>query len=253
MRAGRGLSYRSPTESGSLAMGIDMEELPDQMSLSVLENRCAIEINKYRRREPSNDQYCLEIFHRAMIERDELAWDLMHRCFGTFVRSWLRNHPKRDIALRFESEENYVAETFKRFWQATERNQELEFRTLAAALQYLKASLNGAIMDTLRAYSRQKEIPLPEPGSPYQEEPAAAEPDDGLELWESIQSLLPAGRELRVAFLLFHDGLKPREIVRYCQEEFSEVKEVYRLRRNIIERLVRNLDQIRWRLSDEEK
>jgi DNA-directed RNA polymerase specialized sigma24 family protein len=231
---------------------IDMEELPDQMSLSALENRCAIEINKYRRRESSNDLYCLEIFRRAMMHHDDLAWDLMHRCFSPFVRAWLRNHPKHDLAMRFESEENYVAETFKRFWQATEHNAALEFRTLAAALQYLKASLNGAIMDTLRAYSRQKEVPLPEPGSPYPEEPAAEDTDDGLELWESIQSLLPGGRELRAAFLLFHDGLKPREIIHYCPQEFSDVKEVYRLRRNIIERLVRHLDQIRWRLSDEE-
>src|SRR5689334_4300205 len=177
-------------------MGIDMEKLPDQMSLSALENRCTIEINKYRRREPSNDLYCLEIFHRAMVQRNNLAWDLMHRCFSPFVRGWLRNHPKRDIAMRFESEENYIAETFKRFWQATEHNAELEFRTLAAALQYLKASLNGAIMDTLRAYSRQKEVPLPEPGSPYPEEPAAEDPGDDIELWESIKTLLPGGPEL---------------------------------------------------------
>ena len=70
-----------------------------------------------------------------MVQHDDFAWDLMHRCFGSFVRGWLRNHPKRDIAMRFESEENYVAETFKRFWQATEHNAALEFRTLAAAFR----------------------------------------------------------------------------------------------------------------------
>ena len=37
---------------------------------------------------------------------------------GWFV-GWLRRHPKRDIACRLDSEENYVAQTFERFWQAT--------------------------------------------------------------------------------------------------------------------------------------
>ncbi len=47
-------------------MGMDMEELPKNMSLSALADRCMSEINHYRRGEASSDQYCLEIFRRAM-------------------------------------------------------------------------------------------------------------------------------------------------------------------------------------------
>ena len=246
------LRFSSSSESSQIAYSSSSYKFVlSTLGLISLERRALKEIENYRRGKPSNDQYSLEIFRRAMIDRDDLAWDLMQRCFSPFVRSWLRNHPKRDIAMRFESEENYVAETFKRFWLATRHNPALEFRTLAAALQYLKASLNGAIIDTLRAYSRQKESPLPEPGGLYPEEVAKNNADEGLELWEIIKGLLPGRRELRLAFLLFHDGLKPREIVRYCPQEFSNVQEVYRLQRNIMDRLRRKLDQIRWRLNGE--
>jgi hypothetical protein len=34
---------------------------------------------------------------------------------------------------------------------------------------------------------------------------------------------------------------------------FSDVSEIYHLHRNILDRFKRNMDQIRWRLSDEEK
>ena len=51
-------------------MGIEMEDLPDQMSLSALADRCISEIQHYRRHEPYNDRYCLEIFHRAMVRHD---------------------------------------------------------------------------------------------------------------------------------------------------------------------------------------
>src|SRR6266496_2450646 len=47
-------------ESRSRAMGMDMEELPKNMSLSALADRCMSEINHYRRGEASSDQYCLE-------------------------------------------------------------------------------------------------------------------------------------------------------------------------------------------------
>ena len=61
--------------------------------------------------------------------------------------------------------------------------------------------------------------------------------------------MLPGEREQRLAYLLYHCGLKPREIVRFCPQEWSDVKEVYRMRRNIMERLLHHADQLRWRLS----
>ena len=60
--------------------------------------------------------------------------------------------------------------------------------------------------------------------------------------------MLSDEREKRLAYLLFHCGLKPREIIRFCPQEWSDVHEIYRLRRNIMARLLYNADQLRWRL-----
>jgi DNA-directed RNA polymerase specialized sigma24 family protein len=163
------------------------------------------------------------------------------------VRAWLRRHPKRAAACRLESEENYVAQAFERFWQSTTSNQRVGFSTLAAALQYLHASLHGAILDTLRAYARPREVSLPEPGEPG--EPQVEESSESSEVWEVLKTMLPNPREQRVAYLLFYCGLKPREIVRLCPQEWCTVYEIYRLRRTIMERLLRNADHLRWRLS----
>ena len=228
-------------------MSIEMEELPKNMSLSTLADRCMSEINNYRRGEPSSDQYAIELFRRALMQLDPLAWETVQQRFNEMMLRWMRSHPMRKAACRFDSEENYVAQAFTRFWRATVGNQAIEFRTLAAVLRYLRASLNGTILDTLRAYSRAQEMPLPEPGEPG--EPLAEGRDDGRELWEVIRSLIPDERQRRLAYLLFHCHLKPREIVRYCSLEFSEVQEIYRLRRIIVERLLRNADYIRWRLN----
>jgi hypothetical protein len=248
-------------------MGIQMDKPPGEMHLDSLTDCCMNEVNKYRRGEPHDDSYCLEIFRRAMLQHDERAWAVLHQRFHETMLGWLRRHPSGKLACQIESEQYYVDRSFERFWRATSHNQALEFSTLGAALYYLKASLNGEIMDTLRSHRRAREVALPDVGlsehSSWKEhessrqdggfaEPLADESDDGSELWEAIKSLLTSERELRVAYLLYHCNLKPREIVRYVPDEFDDVQEIYHLGRNIYERLMRNRDQLRWRLGGEE-
>jgi hypothetical protein len=209
--------------------------------------QCLRELDNYRRGEPYTDAYGVELFRRATVQGDQDAWAWMQQCFSGLVRGWLLRHPHREAACRLESEENYVAQTFERFWQATTLMHSIEFRTMASALQYLRACLNGTIVDTLRAYSRPRQIPLPEP-----EEPGELQLEDDSEsskVWDILKTILPNRGEQRLAYLLYHCGLKPREIVRFCPQEFSDVHEIYRLRRNIMERLLRNADQLRWQLN----
>src|SRR5947209_3474940 len=146
-------------------MGIRMDEALGQMNLSLLADRCSEEIKLHRRRETYDDRYCLEIFRRAIVQRVDQAWSVLQQHFGATVRIWLHSHASKDVALLRDSEENYIAQTFSRFWYAV-RDQHLEFTTVCAALSYLHATFNGIILDTLRFHLRvcSRERPLPEPG-----------------------------------------------------------------------------------------
>lgn len=220
------------------------------LKVSELAEQCLLEINAYRRGEPSTDVNGVELLRRATMWDDQEAWASLQQCLTEVVRGWLRRHPSREVAARLDSEENYVAQAFARFLQACTQSQQIEFRSFAAALQYLRASLNGALLDTLRAYGRPKEIPRPVLGEAR--EPWAEDGSEDQELWEVIRSHLPNQREQRLTYLLFHCGLGPREIVRFCPEEFCSVEDIYRLRRNIVERLLRHADTIRWQLDPRE-
>src|SRR5438067_8256776 len=137
-----------------------------ELSLTLLAAQCLRELDNYRRGEPCTDAYGLELLRRATFQNNQEAWAWVQHCFGGMVRGWLRRHPKREVACRLENEENYVAQTFERFWQATALTQKVAFNTLAAALRYLHLSLNGAILDSLRSNARSREVSLPEPGEP---------------------------------------------------------------------------------------
>jgi DNA-directed RNA polymerase specialized sigma24 family protein len=225
-------------------MSIGTHQALSQMKLTELADLCSDELHLRSSSEPTDGRYSLELLRRATVEQADQAWSLVQQCLSEPIRAWIRSHPYSDVALRHDSEEDLIAQTFSRFWYAV-HEQQLEFTRLSAALSYLRATLNGTLIDVVRSHLRMqvREVSLAEPGCSA--EPTPGEPTDGPNLWKSIESLLADERERRIVYLLYFCGLKPREIVSRCAEEFGDVKEIYRLNHNIIERLRRQRDQVR--------
>jgi hypothetical protein len=226
-------------------MGIKMDKPPGDMNLFELQDRCWSEIEKFNHQERSDDQYCLEIFRRALVLRDEHAWNILARRFRGTLLGWLHRHPYREVAYRLHSEEDYVALTIERLWMVTVRNESLEFHTLAGALKFMRACLHSVIIDNLR--SQIKEVAMPEAGF---QELAATVTDEVREFWEAIKSMLSNQREQRLAYLLFYCNLKPRQVIQFCPQEFSDTQEIFLMKRNILDRLRNNKDRLRWLFGD---
>jgi hypothetical protein len=133
--------------------------LPTLLELSINE------LQRFRSHASSDDHYALEIVRRALVEQTDEAWLNLQQCFSETIRVWIRSHPSCDVALLGDTEENYIAQTYSRFWFAM-HSQQIMFTTLPAALSYLHATLNGVLTDTLRSHLRlcSREVPLPEPG-----------------------------------------------------------------------------------------
>ena len=210
------------------------------MSVYELAVQCRQEISNYGREDPYSDASSVELLRRATVDGNQEARTCLQQCLSGLVRDCLRCHPRGEAACLLDSEEHYVFQTFERFWQTTAHIQKSEFSSFAAALRYLRASLNGTILDTLRVSSRPREVPFAEmtkPGEPHEEKVISS-----VEVWEALSSLLPDAREQRLAYLLFNCGLSPKEIVHRCPQEFVDVGEIYRLWHTITERVLSNVD-----------
>ena len=177
----------------------------------------------------------LELLRRASTHGDLQAWAAFQQCLEETVLTWLHEHPGREAACRVQSERHFVALAFEQLQQVVVRRQ-VACETLAEVLVYLRASLNGAILEMLRVSSRPRAAC----------ERVSAEQDlqgnpQSLEVWSWVQARLSSEHERRLAYLLYHCGLEPAEIVQYCPQEWSDVREVARLRCIILKRLTKEL------------
>jgi hypothetical protein len=182
-----------------------------------------------------HDRYCLEMFRRALKERNQGAQSWLQHHFSAVVLDWLHSHPRRVLACSLHTEDYYVIQAFKRCWQTSLHRQDFEFKSMADVLFYLRVSLNGVILDELRSYSRPGRAPLLK--SVVARESIANDDDSCNEVWSFIEGKLSDARERRLAYLLFHCALKPVEIVRICSQEFNDVREVSHMRRDIMKLL----------------
>jgi hypothetical protein len=210
-------------------------QLDGEMSLLVLVAHCTRELESYRRGEPIIEEYGVELIRRA-IGRDQEARACVQRCFSGIVLDWIHHHPSRAAACRLKSKEHYMAQAFEHFWQATTSYQQVECTTLAGVLHSLRVCLQGAMLDALRVAEQLGETSFPETGEAR--EPSMDDVTSSSKAWEMLESMLGDRREHRLAYLLFHCGLKPQEIVRFYPQEWSDVHEISRLRHIIIQRLL---------------
>lgn len=205
---------------------------------------CLREISAYRRGDASSEIYSVELLRRATVECNQEAQVSLQQCLTEVVRGWLRCHPSRETAIRLASEATYVALAFEQFWRAI-LQQQVACKTLAEVLTYLHASLQGVILETLRTSVRPggAATSLPrESGKLYEKVPL-----DSREVWNRLLTILPDQREQRLAYLLYHYSLGPREIVRVYPQEWSNVQEIYRLRHAILEKVLRNSNKLKKR------
>ena len=188
----------------------------------------------------SGETYCVELIRRATLQNDQDAWQAVQQCLGEKVRKWLNGNPQKETACRMDSEEHYVAQAFERFFQATVHEQ-IVFSTLADALPCLRMYLNIALLDALRTSSRSREIILSRRSEAKHSVVTSSKQG---EVWEMLINMLPDLREQRLVYLLFHCGLKPKDIVHTYPQEFQDVEEISHLRLRLIQRLLDSEDQL---------
>jgi DNA-directed RNA polymerase specialized sigma24 family protein len=188
----------------------------------------------------------IELFQRAICGRDELAWSEVIAQYAGLVRAWVRQHP---AALRGSDDDELVWGTFERFWAAVGPERWQQFPNLASLLRYLKMCAHSAVIDNLRFRQRAPSAPMDyATAASYNMLGRLAATD----LWNAIVSLLPDESERLLIYLSVVREMTPGEILRRCPQRFGSVAEVYRIKRNVLERLRRSPELQLWMTVSQE-
>jgi len=205
---------------------------------------CAEETNKFLKQNVSNDRYCLELFRRAIVKRDEDAWACIYQQYAPLVLTWVTQHQSAATVLGQDGSGPLVNAAFAKFSQALTPAKMQNFDSLAAILKYLKMCVHSVVADEVRArQARQYEETL----ELMEHEPASDDPADDVvasisaqSLWQVIQEELNSEDERVLIYLAYVQGMKPSEISNQHRKLFPTVDDVYRIKRNVLERLRRN-------------
>ncbi len=208
----------------------------ETLTIVKLSRLCKEDACCYLQREPYTQCFCLELFRRAVVERDDAAWAAVYAQYADTVRRWL--------ALPGADGDEGVAAVFERFWQAVDGAKFTRFPSLAAVLQYLKVCAYTVRIDrarSARATDSAWSLDASEHSLPARDnvEETVAGRLDAASFWAVVRALLDDEREGLVLYLSYVMGLSPREIRARHAGHFPDVAEVYRLKRNVLDRLRR--------------
>ena len=201
-----------------------------------------VESNHTSRADAAEDAAGLELFRRAIADGDEAAW----RDIIDMYRGLLLAQAGRQVVrgLVFEDDGFCVDRAFQRFWGASRAGRIRRFDDLGAILKYLKMCLGSVMLDEARARRRQAWMSFDDLAP---EADVNADPSGEVigrlgrrELWAAVERELADPKEHLVARLSFVAGLSPREILARHPDEFEDVFDVYRIKRNMIDRLRRS-------------
>ncbi len=221
-----------------------------QLSLPALVRRCVTESDHFYHNRPYDARFAHELFRRALVERDEIAWEHVYTHYSPLVESWVRRSGA--FIGSGESSEFFVGAAFTKFWRAVSPERFATFATLAALLSYLQLCTGSVVIDSVRAQSWAEMVS--DDALPADQTPHASADDEAIErvsraeFWRYIDTQLNCDAERAVVLGSFVLGMKPGEICDQRPDLFANVGDVYNIKRNVLSRLSRNTE-LRQHLS----
>ncbi|MBK8988084.1 MAG: hypothetical protein IPM39_18780 [Chloroflexi bacterium] len=230
---------RSPIEKTILT-----QVTPQTLPLAYLRHHCAQESGRFFNRQAYDPRFCYELFRRAILQRDQEAWDAVYHQYERLVTHWVERH----AAFLSSGEESqfFMNRAFEKMWLGITPDKFATFADLPSILRYLQMCVHSVMIDFTRQREQKLRLEAIEEmsqtphtrGTAVEDHIAAA--STGQELWRWLQTQCKDQKEERVLVGLFVLALKPRELYDLHPDTFSDIKEIYRVKENLVARLRRS-------------
>lgn len=187
----------------------------------------------------------IQLLLQALTDREEVSWERAWATWAPRVAVWVHRHPQ--FHQTGEEAQYFVSRALEKLWRAVDQDKLARFETPAQVLQYLKLCVHSSVVEFLRRppspdlfYMDEEEDGREVPDPEAQVEPAVVEQLDRNELWRIVAEHARTEPEKALVEAALVRGLPPRVIAQRYQGLFADVQDVYRMKRNLLERLGRD-------------
>jgi DNA-directed RNA polymerase specialized sigma24 family protein len=214
------------------------------LHLHYIRSRCAEESKHFSQRQEYDPRFCYELFRRAILNRDQRAWEYVYQQYQRVVASWVGRHP---LFYSLEEDEGFfVNRVFEKMWKHLTPEKFMHSPSLNALLSYLHKCVNSVLVDAMRKQERFVLLEEGENGidllasSPKTPESEIVNRDIADRLWALLQERCKDEKEVAIAYGSFVLALKASQIYSEYRGVFQSVKEVYRVKEKLLARLKRD-------------
>ena len=200
----------------------------------------------------SHERFCFELFRGAIIRQNQHCWALIYEQYQKLVFRWALDVLQSSGLAEKQPDtlpETFVVEAFATFWRAYTVAKLESADGIASVLSYLKSCVVTTVLQARRqAQRRLVQAEWDESAvDPQATADALTEPEKQLlhenyaaQLWQLVDANCHDEAERIVARLSFVADLKPHAILARHPDLFSDVAQIYTMRRNLKNRLSRN-------------
>jgi DNA-directed RNA polymerase specialized sigma24 family protein len=187
-----------------------------------------------------SDAVCYDLFRRAIEQRDADAWADIGRNYRGLLAAWAVQSSARNMIA--ERPEDLADQAFARAWAALSSAEFSAFPHISSLLAYLRTCVRATVIDHARDQAGQQRAvqSIESAGVAAAPEQAVLEELDRTELWQLIMDITHSLQEQIIVRECLVYALPPRTIQARHPEMFADVMQVYRVKRNLINRFQRN-------------
>lgn len=217
----------------------------DQLTVGQLLTGC-----QNTRPDNTHEPFCFELFRRAIVDKSDSCWAALYGQYQKLVGHWLLEFSKSSQLPGELSLEEMVASTFAAFWRAFTADKLQQADGLGSILTYLKSCAATTVLQIRRKAAKtlpviaweqlEAETQVVTSNSTNSPEQQVLTAVNAQQLWALVDSCCSDERERILARLSFVSDLKPVAILELHPQLFSGVEEIYTIRRNLKNRLLRN-------------
>ena len=212
------------------------------LAITDLSQRCSQESDRFFSRQDYDPSYCFELFRRAILHRNEYAWELLYRQYERLVLHWVERNTL--VAAADEDSVYFANRAFEKMWRGLTPEKFADFADLKSVLRYLQMCTYSVIVDYMRHKEQmvlQAQVNEPDltgmEGSGTAVERTILTHERRADFWRWLNEQLTDDQEYKVIHSSFVLDLKPREIAEQFPESFTDVREIYRIKEKVMSRL----------------